>query len=150
MNFEYFLKELTDLDLDEDFKGFLLTLSNLSEIKEITLSKMKEILSKINSENGIIYIVKTKEKKIIGTAKLLVEQKFTHSAGKVGHIEDVAVLKGYEGKGIASEIIKQLIFLAKQKGCYKLILDCKDNLIPFYNKFGFYKNENCMRCDLAL
>lgn len=76
------------------------------------------------------------------------KKKFTHSGGKVGHIEDVAVRKEYEGNGIATKIIKEIISCAKKEGCYKIILDCKNNLLPFYQKFGFYIHENCLRLDL--
>ena len=37
---------------------------------------------------------------IIGSTTLLIEQKFIHDGGKVGHIEDVVTRKGYEGFGI--------------------------------------------------
>ena len=148
MNLNYEIKELTKEDLEKDKDGFLETLKNLSETEEISLEDAEKILFEINSNNGIIYIAKTNEGKIIGTAKLLIEQKFTHNGGKVGHIEDVAVRKGYEGNGIASEIIKKIILDAKKEKCYKIILDCKDNLLPFYQKFGFHIHENCLRLDL--
>ncbi len=145
---EYIVKELTKEDLNEDSEGYLETLRNLSETGKISLKEMKEILSKINSQGGHIYIAITEEGEVIGTAKLLIEQKFIHNGGKVGHLEDVAVRKGYEGKGVSTDIIKKIISSAEKTGCYKLILDCKDNLIPFYQKFGFFKCENCMRLNL--
>jgi glucosamine-phosphate N-acetyltransferase len=146
---KYEIKELTKEDLIEDKEGFFETLRNLSETGEISLEDAEKILLEIKLQNGIVFIAKTDEGKIIGTVKLLVEQKFIHYGRKVGHIEDVAVRKGFEGKGVASEIIKKIIPFAKQNGCYKIILDCKDNLLPFYQKFGFYKHENCMRLDLG-
>ncbi len=32
-----------------------------------------------------------------------------------------------------------MILLAKQLECYKLSLDCKDSMIPFYETFSFVK-----------
>jgi glucosamine-phosphate N-acetyltransferase len=145
---EYEIKELTKEDLIDDKEGFLETLRNMSETGEINLEDAEKILLEIKLQNGIIFIAKTNDKKIIGTVKLFIEQKFIHTGGKVGHIEDVAVKKEFEGNGIASEIIKKIIPFAKQNGCYKIILDCKDKLIPFYQKFGFYTHENCLRLDL--
>ena len=66
----------------------------------------------------------------------------------MGHIEDVAVRKKYQGKGIGQEIVKELVKYAKKKGCYKTILDCSDELIPFYEKIGFKRHSNSMRIDL--
>jgi len=148
MNLEYEVKKLTKEDLIDDKEGFLETLRNLSETGEINLEDAEKILSEINLQNGNIYIAKTNEKKIIGTATLLIEKKFIHNGGKVGHIEDVATRKAYEGNGIASEIIKKIIYLARQDNCYKIILDCNEDNISFYKKFGFFKHENEMRLNL--
>jgi glucosamine-phosphate N-acetyltransferase len=148
MKEDYKVKELTEDDLIEDKEGFLETLKNLSETGEINLEEAKKILLKIKLQDSYIYIAKVIDGQIIGTAKLIIEQKFIHQGGKVGHIEDVATRKGYEGNGIASEIIKELIELAKQNKCYKIILDCNDNNLIFYKKLGFFKHENEMRLNL--
>ena len=144
---DYEIKELTKEDLEKDKNGFLETLKNLSETGELTIEDMKKILEKINMQNGFVYIAKTSDGKIIGTAKLLIEQKFTHGGGRVGHLEDVAVRKGYEGNGIATKIINEIISCAKKEKCYKLILDCNENNIYFYEKLGFYLYEHSMRLD---
>lgn len=147
MNLECSISELTYNDLEMDLEGFLLSLSNLTQIGEISINDAKIILSKINNQNGRVYIAKN-DREIIGTTTLLVEQKFTHQGGKVGHIEDVSVREEYEGNGIGSSLMKKAINEAKRFGCYKLILDCSDENIPFYERLGFYKKENEMRMDL--
>ena len=78
----------------------------------------------------------------------MIEQKFIHNGGKVGHIEDVVTRKGYEGKGIGKEILNELIKIAKDNECYKIILDCDEKLIKFYEKIGFKKNSIMMRLNL--
>lgn len=85
--------------------------------------------------------------KIIGSASILIEQKFIHDGGKVGHIEDVAVRKEFQGKGIGKQIVVALLKHAEKQGCYKTILDCTDELIPFYENIGFKKHSNSMRFD---
>jgi glucosamine-phosphate N-acetyltransferase len=35
--------------------------------------------------------------------------------------------------------------LAVEKGCYKVILDCSDSNVSFYEKCGFSKTEIMMR-----
>ena len=141
------VKKLDAVDLAEDKNGFLETLRNLTVAEDIDLETTKKILLEIENQNSYIYVAK-EGKEIIGTATLLIEKKFIHSGGKVGHIEDVSVRKEYEGKGVASEIINSLIEVAKENGCYKIILDCKDKLLPFYGKFGFVHSDNCMRLNL--
>lgn len=145
---DYEVKELTREDLIDDKKGLLDSLSNLTNAPDMNLGQMEGILLKINNQNGHVYIAKTEDNKIIGTATLLIEQKFIHSGGKVGHLEDVAVMKEYEKNGVASKIINSLWDLAKKEGCYKVILDCENNLEPYYNKFEFIKKGILMRRDI--
>ncbi len=142
----FILRELKE----EDFSnGFFETLSNLSKVGNIgnEIELAKEILKKINKDkNYRIVIAEDKNNhQVVGTATLLIEQKFIHNGGKAGHIEDVVTRKGYEGKGIGKEIMKELIKISKENGCYKIILDCDEKVINFYEKIGFRKHSIMMR-----
>ena len=59
--------------------------------------------------------------------------------------KDESVLRSHRGAGIGSLLIKSLIKTAKQQKCYKVILNCSDKNIPFYNQFGFIKIDNGMK-----
>jgi glucosamine-phosphate N-acetyltransferase len=87
------------------------------------------------------------DEKVVGAATLLLESKFIHNGGIVGHIEDVVVEKNYQGQKIGEKIIRYLLEVAKTKGCYKTILDCVDEVKPFYEKIGFTHNANALRFD---
>lgn len=52
----------------------------------------------------------------------------------------VNMLPEYRRRGLAENILKQVIFDAGQQGRKGLVLTCKDKLIHYYAKFGF-KNE---------
>jgi len=84
---------------------------------------------------------------VIGSTTLLIEPKFIHQGGKVGHIEDVVIAKEHQGTGIGEKLINFVLDHAKQNQCYKTILDCSDDLKQFYEKIGFKKHSNCMRFD---
>ncbi len=148
MRLDYSVSELVGDDLERDLEGFSLSLGNLSPTENLTLDYAKEILSKIKLQNTHIYVAKTSDGNIIGTTTLLVEQKFIHGGGKVGHIEDVAVRKGYEGRGVGSSLVKRALDESGIFGCYKVILDCSDKNVPFYKRLGFYIQENGMRFDI--
>lgn len=47
----------------------------------------------------------------------------------------------YRGKKLGIGLIETLKAIAKYLKCYKLTLDCKDELIPWYQKFGFIKED---------
>jgi glucosamine-phosphate N-acetyltransferase len=130
----------------EDFQnGFLESLSNLHDPK---LSPDAASLIWHNMAPNILVYVAEDDGKIVGCATLLVEEKFLHGGSKAAHVEDVATHKDHQGKGIGSLLQKHLIEEAKRLGCYKILLDCKESLIPFYEKFGYKESDKHMRLNL--
>ena len=88
------------------------------------------------------------EGNIIGTATVLVENKLLHYGSRVGHIEDVVVDKETRLSGIGKQLIEKCVEFSRQRDCYKVILDCGDHNVPFYESCGFKEAEGCMRLDL--
>ena len=141
---EIIIREIEEYDLE---KGFLETLDFLRNASNLDKNKAKEILKKIKQNPDHIIYVAIDNKKIVGSTTLLIEQKFIHDGGLVGHIEDVVVRKDYEGKGIGIKLVTSLLERAKEKNCYKTILDCKDDVKQFYERIGFKRESNGMRYD---
>jgi len=79
--------------------------------------------------------------KIIATGTVIVERKFIRNASMAGHIEDIAVDKSFGGRGLGLRLILCLEELSRSLGCYKTILDCSRENIPFYEKCGFTHKE---------
>jgi len=141
---EIIIREIEEDDLE---KGFLETLDFLRNASNLDKNKAKEILKKIKQNPDHIIYVAIDNKKIVGSTTLLIEQKFIHDGGLVGHIEDVVVRKDYEGKGIGIKLVTSMLERAKEKNCYKTILDCKDDVKQFYERIGFKRESNGMRYD---
>jgi len=139
---EIIIREIEENDLE---KGFLESLDFLRKASDIDKNKAKEILKKIKQNQNHIIHVAVDDSKIVGSTTLLIEQKFIHDGGLVGHIEDVVVRKDYEGKGIGIKLVMSMLERAKEKNCYKTILDCKDDVKQFYERIGFKHESNCMR-----
>jgi glucosamine-phosphate N-acetyltransferase len=136
---------------DDLQKGFFETLSNLSEVEGISndLQRAKRVFLEIKTNPLYKIFVAVKDNgEVIGLTTLLVEQKFIHDGGKVGHIEDVVTKKEYEGMGVGTALINASLNFAKEKNCYKVILDCLDNNILFYEKLGFKRHLTCMRYNI--
>ena len=140
------IREIRENDLEN---GFLETLDFLRKASDLDKSKAKEILEKIKQNSNQIIQVAIDDKKIVGCITLLIEQKFIHDGGLVGHIEDVVVRKDYEGKGIGIKLVTSMLEHAKRKNCYKTILDCKDDVKQFYERIGFKHESDGMRYDHA-
>ena len=138
------IREIKENDLENEF---LETLDFLRKASDLDKNKAKEILEKIKQNPNQIIQVAIDDKKIVGCITLLIEQKFIHDGGLVGHIEDVVVRKDYEGKGIGMKLVTSMLEYAKRKNCYKTILDCKDDVKQFYERIGFKHESNGMRYD---
>ena len=61
------------------------------------------------------------------------------------YIHKVYTIDREQGKGYASRLVKEAIRYAKNQGCYKVFLICKEDLIPFYNRLRFEKDQVSMR-----
>lgn len=145
--FQYEIRELTMDDLQSD-SGFFKTLSGLTSAPVIPLEKACEIFQQFILAGKKVYVARSPEHGIVSTTTLMVEPKFIHGGQPVGHIEDVVTLPEWEGHGIATSLMNEAIKEAIGQGCYKIILDCSDENVSFYQKLCFQRCEIQMRRDL--
>lgn len=136
------VRELQSGDLD---RGFLEALAELTEV-DLTPASARSIIGELPSNSRTF--VADWNGRVIGTATLLIERKFIHGGGRVGHIEDVSVRGEHQRQGIGTALVRYAIGVARQCGCYKVILDCFDDLVPFYERMGFRPFNRGLRLDL--
>ncbi|KAF2708277.1 glucosamine 6-phosphate N-acetyltransferas-like protein [Pleomassaria siparia CBS 279.74] len=119
--------------------GFLDVLRVLTTVGDVTEEQWNERYTWISSRSDSYYLlcITDASSAIVGTGALIVERKFIHNLGIVGHIEDIAVAKDQQGKKLGLRIIQALDFVAEKVGCYKAILDCSEANEGFYVKCGF-------------
>lgn len=91
----------------------------------------------INSIVGII------DKKIVTYGSIIIENKIHGSIS--GHIEDIVVDSNFRGLGIGEKLIHELVKIGESKKCYRITLFCKEHLVDFYGKNGFYINNLAMK-----
>jgi glucosamine-phosphate N-acetyltransferase len=135
------------LQKEDLWNGFLTTLDSLRQASNIDKKIAEKIFDRINQNPEHVIAVAVIDGTVVGSTTLLIETKFIHNGGKVGHIEDVVVNKEYQGKGIGEKIVKYVLKYARDEDCYKTILDCVDEVKPFYEKLGFIHNANALRFD---
>ena len=135
------LMDATDLD-----RGFL---DALRALKPIELTEQQAIdVYRDRLKSRIRTYVAIIDGYIAGTASVFIEPKFIHSGGVVGHIEDVAVHPNYQKHGVGRALVEHLLSVCRDFKCYKVILDCAEAVIPFYERLGFHRWERAMRIDL--
>ncbi|KAL2429021.1 Glucosamine 6-phosphate N-acetyltransferase [Exophiala dermatitidis] len=121
------------------YGGFLDTLRVLTTVGEPTFAEFNARYDFMASRNDTYYILVICDTTgtVVGTGAVIVERKFIHNMGLVGHIEDIAVAKNQQGKKLGLRIIQALDAVAENVGCYKSILDCSEANEGFYVKCGF-------------
>eukprot|EP01023_Acetabularia_acetabulum_P050349 TRINITY_DN5441_c0_g1_i1.p2 TRINITY_DN5441_c0_g1~~TRINITY_DN5441_c0_g1_i1.p2 ORF type:complete len:160 (-),score=33.44 TRINITY_DN5441_c0_g1_i1:166-645(-) len=134
---------LRDLEFDDYEKGFLKVLEQLTTVGEISKDEFKKRFEFVSQSTDyrLVVVEDTTNSRIAGTAALIVERKFIHKCGMVGHIEDVVVLSDYRGKKLGQKLVLSLADSSQKLGCYKVILDCGEDNVKFYEKCGFEKKE---------
>lgn len=92
---------LRPLEAEDYHKGFLQLLGQLAVVGNVSYQQFKQRFEEqrniVPQTYFTVVIEDTKKKKIIATATLIVEIKYTHGCSKVGHIEDVVVDESYRG-----------------------------------------------------
>lgn len=139
--------EIRELQRNDLSRKFLETLAALRD-PELTEGEALDIFFGQAWHGNTVCFVAVENDEVVGTATIFIEQKYIHKGGKVGHIEDVAVRPDKQGKGIGQRLVEHLIAFARKENCYKVILDCKADLIPFYEILGFHESDRHMRLDL--
>ena len=152
------VRALSELDYENDFLFLLGHLSCLGD-SPITYPEFRRRFHLCSDRKLTIVAASTSGGKILGTASLLWEPKYTHQLGTVGHIEDVVVLPSHRGSSLGRVLVHSLIRIAfgymliedpstsSNEQCYKVVLGCRTENIGFYKKCGMRGDEVQMRVD---
>lgn len=142
------IRQIKKTDLNDSLFSLLAQLSG-----EVTSYNPDHLWGEYSlNPNHITFVDEVKEvgkpASIVATSSVLIESKFLHCGSKVGHIEDVVVCKDARSTGLGQKIVQHCIDYARDSGCYKVILDCSNQNVPFYINCGMYLSENSMRIDI--
>lgn len=127
--------ELIDLIKDQ----YLLLLSDLTSTSYIETDLFLKNIERISEMGCIIVgiINHSSSFEIIASGTIIIEPKIIRGGRNVGHIEDIVVSKEMRGKEISQKILDMLKLIAREKNCYKVILDCNEEVKKVYIKNGF-------------
>jgi len=126
-----------------EFTNYINNLDDFHQIFVIdTMMRTVEDVSENNTYNNPVDT--NIMRRVVGSVTIFIETKLIHNFGKVAHVEDVIIDNTYRGKGLGKMLVQKCIDYARIHDCYKIILNCSDENIPFYEKCGFSKKENEM------
>ena len=123
----------------KDFAEICILLNQLKE-QEINPFESERIWKDFleNTSNNSIVGVDENDF-VVAYGSCVIENKIRGEVA--GHIEDIVVDKKMRGKNVGVDLINELVNSAKKRGCYRITLFCKEELINFYSKNGFKVNN---------
>ena len=124
------------------FQSVIKLVSQLSEFEPKT-KQLEKIWSDFSKQKNCISLIVLKNDKVVGYGYISINM--TIRGGRIGYIEDIICDKDYRKKGIGKALINELLYFAKKKNCYKVVLQCNKININFYKNCGFYINGSCMQ-----
>jgi GNAT superfamily N-acetyltransferase len=107
------------------------------------LYSARKQFEKIQSYPNYSIYVAEKDKIIIGSFELLIMDNLAHLGQPSSIVEDVVVMKKYQGLGIGKQMMQFAIQVSKKEGCYKLALSSnikREKAHKFYEGLGFEKH----------
>ncbi len=122
--------------------GLIELLSQLTSIDKSKIPKeqFNTFVNTLDANSSHKIFVYEVDSRVVGSGTIVCEQKLIHNLGKVGHIEDIVVDEHKRNSGIGFTIIERLTQYAKEQGCYKVILDCNEKNVQFYEKCGYKRH----------
>ncbi len=89
---------------------------------------------------------------VVGTYELLIMDNLAKRGRKSAIIEDVAVAKQHQGRGIGRAMMEHAMQQARNAGCYKLVLSSnleRADAHAFYEALGFEKHGYSFRVEIS-
>ncbi|KAK8843370.1 hypothetical protein IAR55_007027 [Kwoniella newhampshirensis] len=132
------------LSVTDLLRGHFELLCDLRQSPALAPSVYHAIFTHLKTCPGTYYILVMVDRdtdQLVASGTLVVERKYINGGGAAGHLEDIVVSEKMQGRGLGQKLVIGLKDLAAGLGCYKVILDCKEPKIPFYEKCGLHKRS---------
>ena len=129
----------------EDLSGVLAVYrdAGLESRGGLALDEAQAVFAKMKGyPNYKVYVAEC-DGLIVGTFALLVMDNLANSGRPSGIVEDVAVAKTYQGKGIGKAMMKYAGEECRRHGCYKMVLSSNERRTAthkFYESLGFSRH----------
>ena len=93
------------------------------------------IWNRFYEQSHVHSLVAVMDNQIVGYGSIVIEKKIR--GGKMGHIEDIVSHSLSRKIGIGKAVVDALFKIAKENGCYKVALSCKEHNVEFYKNCNY-------------
>jgi L-amino acid N-acyltransferase YncA len=124
----------------ELYDELTITTSNIESTKTPSLEDYQKTFNTINSIPGYEILVAEDEQGILGSVVLLIMPNLAHRATPWALVENLIVNPKQQRRNIGKKLMEYAIKQARDRGCYKLILNSnkiRKGAHKFYRSLGF-------------
>lgn len=134
---------IRELSADDFSRGYLALVDGAfsrgsqDATQDVTPEEFSSWLQAVRQQDGHIFVLCDPEtSRVVATAKALIECKMHNRLAVMGHVEDVVVDPKYRGRGLGRRMVQHAFEYCVQRGCYKTVLVCREDLQGFYEGCG--------------
>jgi glucosamine-phosphate N-acetyltransferase len=128
--------------MQSDMDVVLELLQSISEYRPAK-SEYLAIWNSFCQQDNVHSLVAVLDNQVVGYGSIVIETKIR--GGKMGHIEDIVAHPLFRKKGIGKTVLDALFAVAKEHGCYKVALQCKEQNVGFYEKCDYTISGSAMQ-----
>ncbi len=146
MSVKYRKLELSDLDAFIKMNINLIQEVGIKTKSDLKVNLYNYYIKHINDNTFIAWIA-FDDKELVGTGGISFVEKPPYlgtSSEMLGLLSGIYVLKSYRRKGIAKELLRNIIHEAEQYGCNTVEITGSDAGVLLYEDFGFQRDNNFM------
>ncbi len=136
------------LELEDWAYGLPETLSALSPCHPINNGRWEELVAEVSNWTTTFFYVAVYDGQVVGAIAAGTFRHLTRGGSLSMQIEDVAVHREHQGRGVGKALMEEMLKMARRLGCYKVTLDCHPDKVAFYEKLGFFNQGVAMRLNL--
>jgi GNAT superfamily N-acetyltransferase len=108
------------------------------------LAQWAALLAEFAADPGYHLLVGELDGRVVSSVTVIVIQNLPHNLRPYAVIENVVTHADFRGRGYASDLMRTASEIAKDSGCYKIMLMTGSKLestLRFYERCGFDKND---------
>ncbi len=139
---------------EADLPGILSVYSSagLEKRGSLELADARRLFSKISSYPFCKLYVAEAEGQLLGSFELLIMDNFANGGLRSGLVEDVAVAREAQGRGVGKAMMLFAMEECRREGCYKMALSSNEIRVEahaFYESLGFTRHGFSFRVELS-
>ena len=136
------VREAKDTDIPRILELYQQLAMNPEELESIQIEPefSRKMFGKITSLEGYHLLVAEVDGEVMGTTVLVILPGLAHGISRWGVVEFMVVDEAHRSRGIGQELMDHAAELARETGCYKIMLGSnkqRSDAHRFYRKAGY-------------